>query len=42
MPSEEYTYLSSSIVKAVSRAGGDVAALVPAGVLKRLSEKARG
>lgn len=41
MPSEEYTYLSSSIVKAVSRAGGDVAALVPAGVLKRLSEKAQ-
>ena len=41
MPSEEYTYLSSSIVKAVSRAGGDVASLVPAGVLKRLLEKAK-
>jgi pantetheine-phosphate adenylyltransferase len=41
MPSEEYTYLSSSIVKAVSRAGGDVAALVPAGVLKALTEKAK-
>jgi len=40
MPSEEYTYLSSSIVKAVSRAGGDVGALVPPGVHKRLLEKA--
>jgi pantetheine-phosphate adenylyltransferase len=36
MPSEEYTYLSSSIVKAVALAGGDVAALVPPGVQKRL------
>ncbi|MFQ5507818.1 MAG: pantetheine-phosphate adenylyltransferase [Leptospirillia bacterium] len=36
MPSEEYTYLSSSIIKGVARAGGDVGNLVPAGVLKRL------
>jgi len=36
MPSEEYTYLSSSIVRAVALAGGDVAALVPPGVQKRL------
>ena len=39
MPSQEYTYLSSSIVKAVSRAGGDVSALVPEGVVKRLKQK---
>jgi pantetheine-phosphate adenylyltransferase len=36
MPSEEYTYLSSSIVKAVALAGGDIAALVPPPVQKRL------
>lgn len=39
MPSQEYTYLSSSIVKAVSRAGGDVSALVPEGVVKRLKQR---
>ena len=41
MPSEEYTYLSSSIVKAVALAGGDVAALVPPGVQKRLEARRR-
>lgn len=40
MPSEEYTYLSSSIVKAVALAGGDVAALVPPPVQKRLEARA--
>jgi len=36
MPSQEYTYLSSSIVKGVVRAGGNVGDLVPPGVLSRL------
>ena len=40
MPSQEYTYLSSSIVKGVARAGGDVGDLVPPGVRKRLQERA--
>jgi pantetheine-phosphate adenylyltransferase len=29
MPSEEYTYLNSSLVKAIASAGGDVARFVP-------------
>lgn len=37
--SEQYSYLSSRIVKEVSRLGGDVSALVPAPVLARLIEK---
>lgn len=37
--SEQYSYLSSRIVKEVSRLGGDVSALVPASVLARLIEK---
>lgn len=41
MPSQEYTYLSSSIVKAVSLAGGDVSALVPPPVQKRLEARAQ-
>ncbi len=36
MPSQEYTYLSSSIVKGVARAGGDVRSLVPDCVYERL------
>jgi pantetheine-phosphate adenylyltransferase len=40
MPSQEYTYLSSSIVKGVARAGGNVAELVPPGALSRLEAKA--
>ncbi|MBI5135965.1 MAG: pantetheine-phosphate adenylyltransferase [Nitrospirae bacterium] len=36
MPSQEYTYLSSSIVKGVARAGGDVSELVPPGAQKAL------
>lgn len=40
MPSEEYTYLSSSIVKGVARAGGNVSELVPPGVQKMLEAKA--
>jgi pantetheine-phosphate adenylyltransferase len=37
--SEQYSYLSSRIVKEVSRLGGDVSALVPALVSARLIEK---
>ena len=37
--SEQYSYLSSRIVKEVSRLGGDVSALVPASVSARLIEK---
>ncbi|MDH4229332.1 MAG: pantetheine-phosphate adenylyltransferase [Nitrospirota bacterium] len=40
MPSEEYTYLSSSIIKGVALAGGDVSSLVPPGVETLLKKKA--
>jgi pantetheine-phosphate adenylyltransferase len=36
MPKEEYTYLSSRIVKEIARLGGDVSAFVPAAVAKAL------
>ena len=39
MPKEEYTYLSSRIVKEIARLGGDVAGFVPACVAKALSRK---
>jgi len=39
MPSEKYTYLSSTIVKEVSSLGGDVSPLVPAVVERALREK---
>ena len=39
MPKEEYTYLSSRIVKEIARLGGDVSAFVPAPVAKALSRK---
>jgi pantetheine-phosphate adenylyltransferase len=39
MPNEKYTYLASSIVREVSRLGGDVSNFVPASVLARLKEK---
>lgn len=38
-PKEDYTYLSSRIVKEVARLGGDVEPFVPAGVVARLKEK---
>jgi pantetheine-phosphate adenylyltransferase len=41
MPSEEYTYLTSSIVKAVASYGGEVKDFVPDVVLKKLKEKLR-
>jgi pantetheine-phosphate adenylyltransferase len=39
MPREEYTYLSSRIVKEIARLGGDVSSFVPACVVKALSRK---
>jgi len=39
MPKEEYTYLSSRIVKEIARLGGDVSAFVPAPVSKALASK---
>ena len=39
MPKEEYTYLSSRIVKEIARLGGDVASFVPPRVAKALAEK---
>jgi pantetheine-phosphate adenylyltransferase len=38
-PKEEYTFLSSRIVKEVGRLGGDVSPFVPASVARRLREK---
>jgi pantetheine-phosphate adenylyltransferase len=39
MPKEEYTYLSSRIVKEIARLGGDVSSFVPGGVAKALKRK---
>ena len=39
MPKEEYTYLSSRIVKEIARLGGDVSKFVAAPVAKALAEK---
>lgn len=39
MPSEEYTYVSSRLVKEVAMLGGSVTSLVPERVEKRLIEK---
>jgi pantetheine-phosphate adenylyltransferase len=39
MPKEEYTYLSSRIVKEIARLGGDVSSFVPARIAKALSRK---
>jgi pantetheine-phosphate adenylyltransferase len=41
MPKEEYTYLSSRIVKEIARLGGDVSSFVPAAVAKMLAAKLR-
>jgi len=37
--STEYSFLSSSLVKQVARLGGDVSALVPGGVARRLAQR---
>jgi pantetheine-phosphate adenylyltransferase len=39
MPKEEYTYLSSRIVKEIARLGGDVSSFVPPCVVKALKRK---
>jgi len=39
MPKEEYTYLSSRIVKEIARLGGDVSAFVPACVTESFTRK---
>lgn len=39
MPSEEYTYLSSRMVKEVARLGGDVSRFVPSCVQKALQDR---
>jgi len=39
MPKEEYTYLSSRIVKEIARLGGDVSSFVPTCVAKALNSK---
>ncbi|OGR91627.1 MAG: pantetheine-phosphate adenylyltransferase [Elusimicrobia bacterium RIFCSPLOWO2_01_FULL_59_12] len=41
MPDEKYTYLSSSLVREVSRLGGRVRGLVPTGVEKALQQRAQ-
>lgn len=42
MPKEEYTYLSSRIVKEIARLGGDISQFVPAGVARAVEERQRG
>src|SRR5438105_1160545 len=39
MPKEEYTYLSSRIVKEIARLGGDISSFVPTRVAKALNRK---
>jgi pantetheine-phosphate adenylyltransferase len=39
MPKEEYTYLSSRLVKEIARLGGDVSKFVPADVAQALRQK---
>jgi len=39
MPAEEYSYVSSRLVKEVAELGGSVKGLVPAGVEQRLQQK---
>ncbi len=42
MPKEEYTYLSSALIKNVARHGGDITRFVPSVVARRLYEKTGG
>lgn len=41
MPKEEYTYLSSRIVKEIARLGGDIATFVPPPVVEAFAAKLR-
>src|SRR5437764_12154612 len=42
MPKEEYTYLSSRLVKEIARLGGDVSKFVPGLVASALGKKFKG
>ena len=42
MPAEQYTYVSSRLMKEVMALGGSITGLVPAGVEKRLAEMKKG
>jgi len=42
MPAEQYTYISSRLIKEVFSLGGQVRGLVPEIVERRLTEKQRG
>jgi pantetheine-phosphate adenylyltransferase len=39
MPKEDYSYLSSRIIKEIGRLGGDISKFVPAGVASALAKK---
>ena len=39
MPSEKYSYISSSLIKDIAKRGGDVSSFVPKTVLEILSKK---
>jgi len=41
MPAEEYSYVSSRLVKEVATLGGDITGLVPKNVEKRLNDRVR-
>ena len=41
MPTEQYTYVSSRLIKGVFNLGGDVSSLVPPLVMQRLKSKAK-
>jgi pantetheine-phosphate adenylyltransferase len=42
MPTEQYTYVSSRLIKGVFKLGGDVSALVPPLVMARMTAKSAG
>jgi len=41
MPTEQYTYVSSRLIKGVFKLGGDVTALVPPLVVRRMTAKGK-
>ncbi len=41
MPNETYSYLSSRIIKEISKMGGDISSFVPEHVIKKLHQKFR-
>jgi pantetheine-phosphate adenylyltransferase len=42
MPTEQYTYVSSRLIKGVFKLGGDVSGLVPPLVMRRMKAKGTG